>query len=137
MRIEQRPTQGQVREFWEWHGFRQIRVPDALNYGPDYDKWEYPKLGGWHYDLPAVSLSSLFKWAIPRLLEIKNIWDDGSDGCWFSLEMIDAEMEYCVTVSTWNSYKLYETPSEELQSNPALALFWALWAVKGLQMERV
>ena len=57
------PTQEQIKEFWEWMGFRYVERTDL----PGYWGWRDPR--GYHAFgcLEIPDLNSLFKYAVPRL----------------------------------------------------------------------
>ena len=96
------PTYKQIREFWEWCGFTNIRGERELCLYPE-DKGT----GRYNY-LPTIDLNSLFKWAVP--VAIKAIMIESE---------CDKELAYAILFKRW------------LQIGyDALALFWALWKVK-------
>ena len=59
-----------IEKLWEWCGF-EVRVeiwvedhyePDGRLYNPDGEMYDAPTYYGWPY----ISLSNLFKWAVPK-----------------------------------------------------------------------
>lgn len=89
------PTQEQIKEFWEWCGFR-YKESD----GPLACYWETSNGRTWGYKLPRVDLNNLFKYAVPKL----------------------DQSRYYKALSSIFYY-------DAIKDDPALALFWALWAV--------
>jgi len=103
------PTQEQVKEFWEWCGFKKVDNPTV------YCKWAYCYPDGNLYSFkgfPPIDLNNLFKWAVPGAIQ----------------EML-GELSYDRRSAVRALFK------EWLNNNPngtddfALALFWAIWKV--------
>lgn len=98
-----KPTEAQVKEFWERYGF------ETLPFG-SRDKFKrlpaikYPD-GTIHSDYPPIDLNNLFKYVVPLALD-KMSWSD-----WFHFMV------------SW-AIKLYD------KKDPALALFWTLRQVE-------
>ncbi len=112
------PTEAQVKEFWEWCGFK--RLPEGKK--------------GWHYErtvkvmnwlapdqteyfmslpyLPRIDLNSLFKYAVPKV------------GKW-ELGLLPNGKVYATVLGEGQQilHKAYD-------NDPALALFWALKEVQ-------
>jgi len=128
--MENKPTQEQIREFWEWCGFYQEDGQSDMD-GAPYKVWKYPDSSLYDYgygDCPKVltDLNNLFKYAVPRacnyskddnMLIIKGQGKDTNsepddDGEWW-----EVEIEGCA-----GKYKAEA-------KDPALALFWAIWEV--------
>jgi len=67
--LPDKPTQEQIKEFWEWCGFRHFV---ETKYSRSVEKWEYPKPYGVKRDrsyLPDIDLNNLFKYAVPKIRE--------------------------------------------------------------------
>ena len=69
-----KPTEAQVKEFWEWCGFKLKE--DWRRRGFHYEatvkcpNWIYPDNPHWEYGesyLPRLDLNNLFKYAVPKL----------------------------------------------------------------------
>ncbi len=121
-----KPTQEQIRELWEWCGFKiewdspynksrcAIIFPDGsrhrlLSESLDVivDPIKY---------LPPMDLNNLFEYAVPKL---------GDKWALRIIKYVDSplfhiELTYC-------TLKYGEIKTED--ANPALALFWAIWGV--------
>lgn len=105
-----KPTEEQVKKFWEWCGFR---------YG------ERGNLAGWllngelpyFKNLPDLDLNNLFKWAAPKLIN-----DIGTMGTYF---LVCSAMYEAIEKVNFSEKKA------EYNGKPALALFWAIWEVIG------
>ena len=111
------PTPEQVQKFWEWCGWRTIKR-SFLHYSPE--QIASPKSLSLEYavtSFPPIDLNSLFKWAVPKVEEIY---------C-FSLELLDngtgtfrvAIYQHVFDSKIWFGHN----------TDPALALFWAIWQV--------
>jgi len=104
-----KPTEEQIKELWEWCGFGIDGVgiwhcPDGIT-----------ELGG----MPKVTLDNLFKWAVPKVFRVgyNNLecrLDSRRDG--------DGYM-WILT----SPYRL--NVRSEYLTDPALALFWAIYKV--------
>ena len=99
------PTDKQVKEFWEWCGWKE---------------WE---TGSWWYlgenasdGLPPIDLNNLFKYAVPTLQR---------NGYLFTL--CPTRFTGKFEVDIWRSGDIGITSS--VDKDPAMALFWALWEV--------
>jgi len=115
------PTEARVKEFWEWCEFRSNAM--KLSEGG----WNFPK-GGWDIKLPPIDLNNLFKYAVPKLQrgiagwELFNV-DFFLDGDW-----ITCRLEF----SKDGKHGLPDNKAfvnECICTDPALALFWAIWEV--------
>jgi hypothetical protein len=109
-----KPTEEQIKEFWEWCGFRLV---EPVPYDEIQTKgfWEAPTSHEASWGLPPIDLNNLFKWAVPKLSEFDfdgMTWWESTTGwvCELALQ--------------------HDTDWVEGQGNdPALALFWAIWKV--------
>lgn len=117
------PTEAQIKEFWEWCGFRWEyveEVDDGFYNAPDGFTNE-------HLDnnelLPPIDLNNLFKYAVPKLdykyqsVRIFSYYDDLNHRMFWFAHVINkdtGDVEYAIVVGC---------------ENPALALFWAIWGV--------
>ena len=108
--MSEQPTEAQIKEFWEWCGFRDVHynLLGAVN-----EKWagrlklnEY-----WRY-IP-IDLNSLFLYAVPKLDYIGILMNVAPSGDVFW----NVEAKYC-----GNTKRITNI-------DPALALFWAMWEV--------
>lgn len=102
-----RPTEEQIREFWEWCGFK-FYPRGSHDKFHRLDAFLYPD-GTWHTVTPLIDLNNLFMYAVPKFK-----FEYGSDAL---LELL-YDWASSIATSDWN---------DEL---PALTLFWALWEVK-------
>jgi len=101
------PTEEQIKEFWEWCGWKQYGQPH----------------------LPVPNLVDLFHWALPKLTE---------GGKYPYLKAIEIEPAMCDELN-FTCYLYYDAlhddgfvereESQGYSSDPALALFWAIWKV--------
>ncbi len=95
------PTEAQIKEFWEWCGLIKIKRG-----------WKFPN-GDALIDCgnPPIDLNNLFRYAVPKLDKYRLEVD------WSKIERHFAYAEIGEKSGTvWND-------------DPALALFWAIWAV--------
>jgi len=108
----EKPTQEQIREFWEWCGFERARfeptVKGVSKYQYEVGYWVYPdnitdKMI-WSQELPSIDLNNLFKYAVPKL---------------------DKELALTI-LRSWVFNILTTKPAKD---NPALALFWPIYKV--------
>jgi len=98
--VMNKPTEEQVKEFWEWYGFK-------VSIGKLY--WA-PKQDEPAKRLPTINLNSLFRYAVPKLGKIlieKNCLV-------YTFSIVGAGGN----ILAFNS-----------NSDPALALFWSIWEV--------
>jgi len=110
-----KPTKEQIKKFWEWCGFYQERVKEVYDIGYS-TMWRNNK-GYWHSALPPIDLNNLFKYAVPKLIELNysfDIWNG-------SHQMISLIDEWGVQLSL--PTRVFHT---EIQETLALALFWAI-----------
>jgi len=101
------PTQEQVKELWEWCGFR---LADGSGYLLAECPIEYPL--GFH--LPIIDLNNLFKYAVPKDADVQVSTGRGLAG----------EINRWV-VAIGISGKWYRAEDKDA----ALALFWAIYEV--------
>jgi len=134
----EKPTQEQIREFWEWCGFERARfeptVKGVSKYQYEVGYWVYPdnitdKMI-WSQELPSIDLNNLFKYAVLRLHRF------GLLDCSYNreIEMFNDSGE--LNSPEKISYRwrlLLETrilePIDGYGETPALALFWAIYKV--------
>ena len=119
-----KPTEEQVREFWEKLGVQLehewtddvsgYRITDCIcevcrksDWPPAQDKRCYPP----------IDLNNLFKWAVPKLRELD------FTGVYF-LPLSDGRWHVKVDI-----LRLADDWGNEVQ-DPALALFWAIYKVR-------
>ena len=113
---QKKPTQEQVKEFWEWCGFttKKTRVHD---FGDKYTMathWHSPdNKKVWFGCIPEANLDNLFKYAVPKVkvITLTNVFKD-----------------WTATVNQGEMIKGKVKAIGESQ-DPALALFWAIWEV--------
>ena len=106
------PTKAQVKEFWEWCGL------DLKGYHCDGDGQFVKYIGSnrWIWHLP-IDLNNLFKWAVPKV---------NSSGYYVNLSQTIYKIDgwHC---KVWaDDAEIY---GKSKHSDPALALFWAIWEV--------
>ena len=109
-----KPTEEQIKKFWEWCGFTIGDYPEP-KVAPDEKAWYDPSgqfFCGLHNMLP-IDLNNLFKYAVPKLGDIDGfaVWESTDGWVW---EIID---------------QMAEAAAEGIDKDPALALFWAIWKV--------
>lgn len=112
-----KPTDEQIKEFWEWCGFVDTFEGDTGAY-----YWTAPNDGGYGVDLPPIDLNNLFRWAVPKLQ------DKGYMVELYAFECKDFRVRiYNVTYSAPESWRdpIVEVKNED----PALSLFWAIYEV--------
>ena len=104
--IEKRPSESEIREFWEWCGFK-IAWSDA--YGST--GWNDP-VGHFCFDLPPIDLNNLGEYAVPKAIE-KIMAEQG----WSS------DVAYAILFKEWLQKLELDIPNHEG------TLFWAIWEV--------
>ena len=57
-----KPTEAQIKEFWEWCGFMLEGIPNDVGIC-----WAYPPDGKCRKNLPPIDLNRLFKYAVPNI----------------------------------------------------------------------
>jgi hypothetical protein len=111
------PTQEQIKEFWEWCGFK--RLPQGNRYyhfelTTKVMDWQAPTGETMPY-LPRIDLNNLFKWAVPKLQQT------GREVGIIAREASGFEAKVLHISPQWSSIGRDE--------DPALALFWAIYKV--------
>ena len=116
-----KPTEEQIREFWEWCGLLYEGYGNANRLKAK--------------NLPPIDLNNLFKYAVPKLLEEYNIESYSFKQCdnWYY-----SEVNIWRKGSTKHSFEILHDEhiakhfeqGTDLDEITALALFWALWQVK-------
>ena len=108
------PTQKQIREFWEWCGFRQETY--SSYWGDNVTVWKYKdKIFGYGYqEFPnvAIDLNSLFEYAVP--IAVKRIAKE------YKMDLVEAKH---LLFHEW--FNMIRQGLED-----AIALFWALDKVR-------
>ena len=94
-----KPTEEQIKELWEYFG---------LTY---FDGWFYDTKRVMSYD-EIPDLNNLFKYAVPKLGLV-------------TLQKADHHKESVATVVDYQN----EKHGRNINEDPALALFWAIWEV--------
>ena len=110
-----KPTREQLTQFWRWCGFEDKWEDTRRLY---LVQWQYPD-GQKRAKLPAVSLNSLFKWAVPKVRALHGI-----DMC--TASVTDDGWYVVLGRNVWGDIApRAEVEDEDLVS----ALFWAIWQV--------
>ena len=113
------PTKEQIKEFWEWCGWKPIQDREdgrlyivlwEYNGGEDFTK---------DHHLPPIDLNNLFKYAVPKLFEL---------GLWYKL-FSDDGYHFCVIYKEFTKEDV--AASIVGTEDPALALFWAIYDASG------
>jgi len=115
-----KPTEEQIKRFWEWCGFKFVENIEHSQYFGDLDfsSWIYPDSGYRARDLPPLDLNNLFKYAVPKVIKkmdtegkvifpILSLW-----GKWYD------EIIALAGTSLTDDYEII-----------TLALFWAIYKV--------
>ena len=65
--MDKEPTEAQVKEFWEWCGFKWEAIPDScMQRKRPVEGWLYPQ-GIYMRKTPPLDLNNLGKYAVPKL----------------------------------------------------------------------
>ena len=112
------PTQEQAKEFWEWCGFVGVRHND-MPYTTKYLVHNGQKF----HKCPPIDLSNLFKYAVPRVPKFSSVELYQELGLWEAVVWVNCKKTHQDTSVTYK--ELFKGKDED----PAIALFWALWAV--------
>ena len=100
-----KPTEEQIREFWEWCGFKFEFIQNK------YLFYSYPyKDSNQYKGLPPIDLNSLFKRAVPKAREVLG------------------ELKFVGLLIRWIANFAFVRLDEKI-TDPTLALFWALYEV--------
>ena len=126
-----KPTDEQVKKFWEWCGFKYKPLSDWWTKSWNREQLAWHRPDGWPafdacpntdvFQLPLVDLNNLFKYAVPKLQEM-DLWvglgaeKQGWESWIFKGEPIEG-----------NPLQKYEV--KVTYKDPALALFWAIYKV--------
>lgn len=117
------PTEEQIKEFWEWCGFkRKLSASENPHYWTYYSD-EIGLIS--RNDLPPIDLNNLAKWAVPKLIK-----DTATE--------LEIHFDYLPSHNKWNcqlGLGFYER--EESKYNLAVAtgdtlvlsFFWAIYKV--------
>jgi len=109
-----KPTEEQVKKFWEHWGFYKEEYPE-----PDI-KWLYRSPDHTYISFrgyPPIDLNNLFKWAVPKLQ------DNG-----YQIDIVCFE-ESGFSVAVFNVIHEEQDIYDANNRDPALALFWAIYKV--------
>ncbi len=123
------PTQEQFELFWKWYGFKRLEYgkrgyhfehsEKVMNWLPPDGKNIYDSMER----LPRISLENLFEYAVPKLQPevIKFVPVTG----------VDKQFDYGLKWGCHLTLKGWERTKAVISDNsdPALALFWAIYAV--------
>jgi len=101
METKGQPTEAQIKEFWEWCGFK---------WNDRIELWNDPIHGLISSILPHFDPNNLFKYAVPKL-----------QSCTLSTILNDGYLCSANLSGKWLGVRH--------ESDPALALFWAIWGV--------
>ena len=111
------PSEKQIKEFWEWCGFKPVQ-------SIAHNSWMYPN--GGKGNLPSIDLNSLFRYAVPKLYKDNYFYE--------CIQWNAGQHKAIINKST---AKWAVTASDVISSDPALALFWAIFKViKGEKDDR-
>ena len=112
------PTQEQIKKFWVWCGFRVVKSGTGKSLGYIYDIPVIDQRETWVYsnadeqeDPPEIDLNNLFKYAVPKIKQ-------------YNLTVFPDDVWAWHIVSEYGNVIF-----ESLHTDPALALFWAIWEV--------
>ncbi len=131
-----KPTDEQVKEFWEKCGFKWVNKPTyfhgyMMHGGVQKDGyWKYPKEAGKNSHLPPIDLNNLFKYAVPKS-KFDTLWIINN------LDSPVPSIDYCAGFSRgkvndvvcWSKELPIEECLSPIDKDPALALFWAIYEV--------
>lgn len=117
----EKPTEAQIREFWEWCEFKYIdkKLDEHWVFTPKGtdkrisvygDRWITPDELAVIGFLPQINLDNLFEYAVPKVREILN----ESEQIVYPFHKFMLRWAYAIAIS---------------RKDPALALFWAIWKV--------
>ena len=111
-----KPTDEQIREFWEWCGFKYSHSARSKNFytgalGRNVRFYSYPD--GDVGEIPPIDLNNLFKYAVPNVK-------------WIQLSVGHAGL-YIAQVRLYSDNKESFKKALCEDKDPALALFWAIW----------
>jgi hypothetical protein len=100
-----KPTEEQIKEFWEWCGFKPYKGICGYWIPPDNKAADI---------LPELDLNNLFKYAVPKLIK--------------ELPLGTLTLE-CFNGGKWICEFTGYDGAEAEDTNLSLALFWAIWKV--------
>ncbi len=106
MEANKQPTQEQIKEFWEWCGCQVVMNQHFISEDLFYFDVVFPDGKEIRVDelIESIDLNNLFKYAVPAIRK-KELW----------LELL---LKTGIVDQIW-----------EVNIDPALALFWAIWEV--------
>ena len=110
-----KPTDEQIKEFWEWCGW-EIRIGEVK----DASGWVCHPVSSWlngvETALPDIDLNNLFKYAVPRVRKYLNSQSeiDGIDLVKYPFHDFLRRWAYAIAIKNEDS---------------ALTLFWAIYEV--------
>ena len=106
-----KPTDEQIREFWKWYGI-VLNKEMTKRMDMPLSWWNLPNGDTYYGKMLPIDLNNLFKYAVPKFPDWGLTQNLGSG--YVYAWVFDGEKRG-VSVD---------------ETHPALALFWALWAVK-------
>ncbi len=128
-----KPTDAQMKEFWEWYGWKvemchhKYCAYEDKNHSHIYPPDKVGKQGidyGAVNGYPKIDLNNLFKYAVPKL--------DICTRIEFHMNPVKGEREWVavIQVPQWRGQELDYKSVSWCDQDPALALFWALDKVR-------
>ncbi len=97
-----KPTDEQVKEFWEWCGLHK-----------DGHFWHTSEGKQLSEETPGIDTNNLFEYAVPKLSREK---------LWVKLQTVSVASSYIATIVDNQDKKI-----QKYSEDPALALFWAIY----------
>jgi len=111
-----KPTEAQVKEFWEWCGFIYKSGGNPRGFIHPPDKWLYPA-ETWHDELPSIDLNNLFKYAVPKI----------TNEMMMPVEVVAYPTEGKFDMGFHVHLNGKERLSPKDSADPTLALFWSIY----------
>jgi len=126
-------TENQIKEFWEWCGFKyQGFIPSFGNIPEQKEAWRYPdgsmcflSAYGTATGLPDINLDNLFKYAVSNVMESNQNFIDIQVRRYIAPGYDDFLISY--TCEIWSDNGQGSVIKQA--DTPALALFWAILEV--------
>jgi len=113
-----KPTQEQIKEFWEWCGLYKDLATDGERHWFKDEEIVSPVDNNGD---PTIDLNNLFEWAVPKLEQQKFRMMITYN----NIRRPNREYMYRVSFCKFKTNSWGKAYDED----PALALFWAIWKV--------
>jgi len=122
--MNKEPTQEQIKEFWEWCGFKHPTEKQAMWAKDPAEWWLWSdNLAYARPETPKLDLNNLFKYVVPEVMERNQNFVDLQIRRYIAPGYDDFLISYTCEIYSDNG----QGSIIKQAGTPALALFWAIY----------